>query len=96
MAKPVLKAGRGFEFVRKGRVAVLQRRNDAGGGGADVTFSCSCHVGSGTPGKCKVVIEPDGSTIGCEKDTCGGVCKWAINIPGLTGFSVALRRRREG
>ena len=93
MAKPVLKAGRGYKFVRKGRGAMLRRKTGAGAGGAGVSFSCSCHT-SGAPGKCKVVIEPDGSTIGCEKDTCGGVCKWSVDIPGMTGVTMALTSKR--
>ena len=89
MAKLRLKAARDYEFVKKGRgSAVLQRKND--GGGASATFSCTCHVGAGTPGTCKVVIEPDGSSISCEKDTCGGECKWSVNLPGLSGKGLVI------
>ena len=77
-----LKAGRGYELVRKGRKSVTLRRISTGVG---VDFTCGC-IGTGG---CKVLIESDVAT--CQEDGCNDTCAWTVKVPGLVGAKVFVR-----
>jgi hypothetical protein len=82
MARGVLKAGRGYEFVKRGRSGVtLRKKNSTGTTG--VTFNCSCEGGSGG---CKVVIQ--GQDASCFESGCSDTCSWVVKVPGLVGARV--------
>jgi len=84
MAKNALKAGRGYEFVKRGK-GVLLRRKGAGAGGAGVNFQCACDLSGG----CRVEI--DGSEASCLENGCSGKCGWSVVIPGLSGVKLIAR-----
>lgn len=75
--KNVLRAARGYTFVKRGRGVMLRK---AGGTGPGVTFTCSCSLSGG----CRVEI--DGSEASCLENGCSGSCKWSVNVPGLSGM----------
>jgi hypothetical protein len=89
MGKRPLKAGRGYEFVKKGRNGIMLRRAGGGPGAVGTTFTCECDLTGG----CKVIIT--GSEASCLNSGCSGACGWIVNVPGLIGFRVRAVAARK-
>ncbi|HEX7085756.1 MAG TPA: hypothetical protein VF198_05295 [Vicinamibacterales bacterium] len=84
--KAVLKAARGYEFVKRGTRVMLRHKAT---GSTGMSLTCGCQVEGGSGGKgCKIVI--DGDEASCLSDGCKQ-CSWEIKIPGLVAARVFAR-----
>jgi len=80
--KAVVRAARGYEFVKRGNRVMLRHKAT---GGTGMSLTCACHGTGGGRTGCKITI--DGDEAYCLSDGCSR-CLWEIKIPGLLGARV--------
>lgn len=90
--KAVIRAARGYEFVKRGNKVML-RQKATGSTGISLTCGCQVEGGTGAAKNCKIVIQGDEAS--CLSDGCK-TCSWEIKVPGLAGARVFARPVRRG